>query len=134
MEKKLTKPQIIESPTGEKLAVVPLAEYEAMVAALADAAEDAEDAAIARAAIADLASGADEILPHAVAMRLNSGENPVRVWRKHRGLTATELAATADISQAYISQIETGKRNGTVTVMARLARALGVDLDDLVTD
>jgi DNA-binding XRE family transcriptional regulator len=131
MEMKLTRPQIIETATGEKLAVVPLAEYEAMVRA-AEAAEDAADAVVARAALADLASGVDEIMPGDVTDRLVAGDNPVRVWRAYRGLTATALAKRASITQAYLSQIETGKRDGTLTVMAVLARELGVDLDDLV--
>ena len=33
---------------------------------------------------------------------------------------------------SYITQIETGKREGTVTVLKAIATALGVDLDDLV--
>jgi transcriptional regulator with XRE-family HTH domain len=67
-----------------------------------------------------------------VADRLVAGDNPVRVWRAYRGLTVTALAKRASITQAYLSQIETGKRDGTLTVMAVLARELRVDLDDLV--
>ncbi|MGE0211055.1 MAG: helix-turn-helix domain-containing protein, partial [Parvibaculaceae bacterium] len=38
----------------------------------------------------------------------------------------------ADIAQPYLSQIETGKREGTIRTMKRIAEALGVQLDDLV--
>jgi transcriptional regulator with XRE-family HTH domain len=55
----------------------------------------------------------------------------VRVWREHRGLTVEKLAKAAGISQPYLSQIETGRRDGTFKVMAALARALKIDLDDL---
>ena len=37
----------------------------------------------------------------------------------------------AGISKAYLSQLEAGKRSGTTAVLARLARALQVDLDTL---
>lgn len=136
MEKKLTKPQIIETAGGEKLAVVPLAEYEAMAAAMPTASapgEDAADAAAARAAMAALAAGEDEILTPEMGRRLDSGEHPLRVWREHRGLKLTALAKAAGISHAYLSQIEGGKREGTLAVMARLARELRIDLEDLVT-
>ena len=129
----MTKPQIIETAAGEKLAVVPLAEYEAMVSALAAPGEDAADAAEARAALAALAAGEDEIVTAETARRLDSGEHPVRVWREHRGLKLTALAKAAGISHAYLSQIEGGKREGTLAVIARLARELKIDLDDLVT-
>ena len=58
--------------------------------------------------------------------------NPVRVWREYRGLTQRELAEKAGLAQAYIAQIETGRRKGTVDVYKRLAEALRVDIDDLV--
>lgn len=66
-------PQIIRTPAGEELAVLPRAEYDRLVA----------------------------------------------------------LAAAAGISAAYLSQIEGGRREGTLSTMAAIARALGVRLDDL---
>ena len=46
--------------------------------------------------------------------RILNGENLVRVWREHRGLTVSALAQMAGIAQPYLSQIETGKREGTL--------------------
>ena len=60
-----------------------------------------------------------------------AGEVPVRVWREHRGLSARALATRAGISSAYLSQIETGKKPGSFDAMAKLARALGVEMEDL---
>ncbi|RYE39012.1 MAG: XRE family transcriptional regulator, partial [Hyphomicrobiales bacterium] len=50
----------------------------------------------------------------------------------HRGMTISALAEKAGLSQSYLSQIESGKREGRVSVLQRLARSLSVDLEDLV--
>jgi transcriptional regulator with XRE-family HTH domain len=55
----------------------------------------------------------------------------VRVWREHRGLSGRALAREAGISVAYLSRIETGRKPGSFAAMARLARALHVDMEDL---
>ncbi|MGE0211291.1 MAG: helix-turn-helix domain-containing protein [Parvibaculaceae bacterium] len=120
--------QIITSPTGERLVVLPEAEYLALV----EATEDAHDRALVRNFRHKLAEGEEELVPSDVAERLLADENPVRVWREHRGLSTKVLAGKADIAQPYLSQIETGKREGTIRTMKRIAEALGVQLDDLV--
>ena len=79
-----------------------------------------------------LARGEEELIPGDVVERLVEGENPVRVWREHRGFTQEELGVRTGLSGPYLSQIESGKREGTVKVFAALAKALDVDIDDLV--
>ena len=79
-----------------------------------------------------LARGEEEVIPVEVVERLVDGESPVKAWREHRGLTQEELGEQVGLSGSYLSQIESGKREGTVRVYAALARALGVDVDDLV--
>ncbi|QCI97266.1 helix-turn-helix domain-containing protein [Agrobacterium larrymoorei] len=81
---------------------------------------------------ADIAAGRDELVPSEIVERLISGENPVKVWRSHRGLSATALAAKAGISAPYLSEIEGGKKEGSLSVMKKIAEVLNVDLDDLV--
>jgi DNA-binding Xre family transcriptional regulator len=103
------------------------ADYEALVRE----AEDAADAAQIREAEARVKAGADEYVPIELTRRLMAGAVPVRVWREHRGLSARALAARAGISTAYLSQIETGRKPGSFGAMAKLARALGVDMEDL---
>jgi ribosome-binding protein aMBF1 (putative translation factor) len=103
------------------------ADYEA----LKRQAEDAADAAQIREAEARVAAGEDEFVPSEVTRRLMAGERPVRVWREHRGLSARALASRAGVSAAYLSQIETGSKPGSFDAMAKLARALGVDMEDL---
>lgn len=47
-------------------------------------------------------------------------------------MTQEDLAARTDLHQTYLSGIETGKRNPTVSVLDRLATALGVDVAELL--
>lgn len=79
-----------------------------------------------------IASGEEELIPSDVADALLDGKNPVRVWRKHRGMTARDLAKQAEISSPYLSEIENGKKDGSISAMKRIATVLDVDLDDLV--
>lgn len=120
--------QIIAKDGEPEWAVLPYAEYEQ----LRDAAEMLADIQAYDAAKARLAAG-EETVPAAVTFALLDGEQPIVVWRKHRGLTQQQLAEAAGISKAYLSQLETGKRTGTLEVLGRLASALQVELDDLAS-
>lgn len=74
----------------------------------------------------------EEGVPIAVVDRLLAGGNPIRVWREHRGLSLSALAAAAGIGKGYLSQLESGARQGPVPTLKRIAAALRLDLDDLV--
>ena len=104
---------------------IPRSEYEALRAAL-DCLEDAAAVAAYRA------TRADESAPIEVADRLLAGDNPLRVWRRHRGMTQQALAAAIGIGKSYLSEIESGKKDGSIRVIKAAAKALDVDLDDLV--
>ena len=73
----------------------------------------------------------EEIVPLELAERIAAGEHPVRVWRQYRGLTASALAAQAGIAQSYLSDIETGKKPGSVRALKAIADRLEVSLDIL---
>lgn len=75
---------------------------------------------------------AEESFPSGVADRLIAKESPIKVFREHRNLSQSGLAKAAKTSAAYLSQIETGRRTGSVKLLRRLAEALRVGLDDLV--
>ena len=62
-----------------------------------------------------------ESIPDAVVGRLLDGENPVRVWREHRGLSLRALAEQADTTPSTLSAIETGKSGGQGATLRRLA-------------
>jgi mRNA interferase RelE/StbE len=101
---------------------IPRSEYEAMRARL----EDLDDI------LAGHAAQTGATLPHDFAMRIINGEHPVRVWREYRGLSAVALAEAADLSKPYLSEIETGKKPGSVDAYKHLAAALGVPVDALI--
>jgi DNA-binding XRE family transcriptional regulator len=94
--------------------------------------ETSEDRLAVRRFKERLASGEEELLPAEMVDAILNSNNPIRVWREHRGLTAAALAKMAGIAAAYLSQIETGKRDGTIETYRKLADALRVSLDDLV--
>jgi transcriptional regulator with XRE-family HTH domain len=46
--------------------------------------------------------------------------------RKRRGWSQEDLALESDLHRTYISGIERGARNPTITIVDRLAKTLGV--------
>ena len=120
--------QVIEKNGQPEWAVLPYEEYQRLVAE-AEMLQDIRDYDEARLI---LASGDEELIPSEVTYALLDGENPIRVWREYRGLTQQQVAETAGISKPYLSQLESGRRQGTTKVLAGIARALQVTLDDLV--
>jgi DNA-binding Xre family transcriptional regulator len=95
-------------------------------------AEDAYDVLLVRLTDIENAVNGGENVPMALVRRLSEGEHPVRVWREHRDMQAQDLARQAGISPALLSEIENGKKEGSIRTLAALAQALRVDLDDLV--
>ncbi len=66
------------------------------------------------------------------ARRLLDGESPVKIWREKRGRSQRELATAAGVSAGYLAEIETGRKPGSVAAVARLAKALHVQIEDLI--
>jgi transcriptional regulator with XRE-family HTH domain len=64
-------------------------------------------------------------------VRLRVGLN-VQALRRQRGLSQEELAHQAEVHQTYLSGVERGRRNPSLLVLARIAAALQVDLEDLM--
>lgn len=120
------KLQTIEQNGQAVFVVVPIAEWDALVARL----EDREDIADATRQMAAIRAG-EETLSAEIVARLTSGENPLKVWREHRGFTLRALAAEVGISSAAVSKIETGKSRPTVATLGKLAAALGCEMEDL---
>lgn len=79
-----------------------------------------------------IAAPDEEAVPQALVEKLLAGENPIKVWRIYRGLTQMQLAEKTGLSQSYLAMIETGEREGTVKALRQIAKALKVDIDDLV--
>jgi DNA-binding XRE family transcriptional regulator len=117
----MAKPQLITSPCGEELVVVPRRDYEDLV-----------DALVARKADAALASGREELLTAEETATLAATPAPLAFWRKKRGKTQSQLAAAVGVSQNFLSDLKRGKAKGDVTLYAKLARCLDVSIEDLV--
>ena len=59
------------------------------------------------------------------------GQN-VRRLREEAGLSQEKLALEAELDRTYVSGVERGVRNPTVTVLARIAKALKTEPDKLL--
>lgn len=53
---------------------------------------------------------------------------------KSEGLSQEKLAYTADVDRTYMTGIETGKRNVSVVVLAKIVKALDTDLASFFND
>src|SRR5438067_506231 len=57
----------------------------------------------------------------------------IRTAREAHGWTQAELASRAQVAQAYLSYLEQDQREPSLTIAARIARELGLALDDLAS-
>ncbi len=121
--------QFIHTPKGEEMVVIPRKEYDFLLESL----QDRRDMREAKAVKARIRKGEDELIPVELVARLVKGDNPVRVWREYRSLTSEQLAKTSGLSRTYITQIETGRRIGTVSALKHIAAALNIQLDDIAS-
>ena len=120
------KRQIIYHEGKPAFMLLPWSEFEAMTGKL-------DEAALSDEELFDLAhKSGGEYLPAELVHRILDGKNPVKAYREHRGLTQKDLAEKVGLNPVYISQIETGKRIGSTKTLGKIAKALDVDLDDLV--
>lgn len=111
----------------QKIAMLPIAEYEELIAA----AEDCADGSAAAKAEARRELG-EEYIPGHIVDRLVAGENPLRVWRTYRGLSLEELGEKVGRQSSFLSKLERGANEGGVRLWAALARALDVSLEDIL--
>jgi DNA-binding XRE family transcriptional regulator len=66
-------------------------------------------------------------LPDTVLDELTARQqHPVKILREHRGMTQAQLAKEAGLSRPYLTEIETGKKDGSIRAMKALAEALQV--------
>jgi len=121
-------PQIIRTPGGEELVVLPRAEYEALLERAEHGTENADDAAIYDARKAELANGGI-VLPPDVTAAILRGETRLKAIRNWRDVTQLHLSFKTGMSQGYLSDLESGRRTGTPETIAKLAQALNVPLE-----
>ena len=105
---------------GETYVLIPEEEY-----------EDLMDSIAAEKIMARIRAG-EETWPAELVYELWETDSRIRTYRNYRKMSVSDLAAAAGISQPYLSEIERGKKTGSVDVLKRIAAALKVDLDDIV--
>jgi ribosome-binding protein aMBF1 (putative translation factor) len=112
---------------------LPRKDYEALVIKASEADEDAGTARLVARSRNEIAGGAP-LLPKEIVDRLANGEHPVRVLREWRDVTQIYLSLKTNLSQGHISDIENGRRTGTVAALRLIADVLKVPLDLLVQE
>lgn len=113
--------QIIEIDRNPEWAIVPYTEYSRLVED-AEMLQDIRDYALAIQAI----EKGEEVIPGEITYAILDGKNTIRVWRECRGSPQKQFAVAAGISKPCLSQIESGKRNGTTEVLSAIANTLNL--------
>jgi DNA-binding XRE family transcriptional regulator len=109
------------SPDGLRLVTMSVEDYQDLI--------DARDA---EAAMRAVAAGTLQTL---VGADVDADlATPLAFWRKHRGLTQADMVREVGGSQPYLARLENGQRDGSVSVYQRIARRLGLSVDELLPD
>jgi DNA-binding XRE family transcriptional regulator len=145
----LPKPKIVTRDGKPDEVILSYADWRRIVARFSeaggDAGEDADDiaaVAAARAADAEFAarlaaergSPVETTVPLQVVKAKLDGTHPLKAWREYRGFTQVELASGSAVARDLIAQIETHKKQGSVTTLDRLARALSIPIEALIAE
>ena len=59
------------------------------------------------------------------------GENLKRI-RTEKGITQGDIARALEMDKSFVSNIENGKTNPTLATIAKLAKAIGVSVGELM--
>jgi DNA-binding XRE family transcriptional regulator len=137
----LPKPKIVVRNGEPAEVILPYSDWQKIVAMLDE--DDADDIAAVDAArrqddefAAQLAVGhgapVETTIPFEVVKAKLDGVRPLKAWREFRGITQLQLSSHSGVERDLIAQIETGKKQGGVATLERLARALGVPIEALI--
>ena len=75
-------------------------------------------------------AGINSNLPAEVLEQLTlAQESPIKIIRKFRELTQSDLAEASGISRPYLTEIETGRKDGSIRALKSIAGALDVSLE-----
>ena len=108
--------------TSEETITLPRAEYEALL----QRCEDLEDS------IAGLVAHNGSYIPHEIVLDLLADTKPMLAYRKYRGMTLRELSEKTGLGASYLSEIERGRKAGSIAAWSRIAEALDATIDILV--
>lgn len=56
----------------------------------------------------------------------------VKAWREERGLSQQSLSTAAGLTRPYLARVETGVQTVSVANLEKLAKALSVDIVELL--
>ena len=74
----------------------------------------------------------DTTIPHeVVGLVIKKGMNLIKAWRIYLGFTQKEIAKRAGISQAALSQMEKSANELRTATLEKLARAMGISIEQL---
>ena len=121
-------PEVVYRDNKEYV-VVPAKEYKNLIDIM-EKYEDLRDLEICKQREAE----GGELIPGSVVFAISRGKNPITAYREYRSLTQAALATMAQVTERYIIALENGERKGTPRVLKAIAKALSVDLDDIVAE
>ncbi|MBI4921785.1 MAG: helix-turn-helix transcriptional regulator [Devosia nanyangense] len=117
-------PQFVKSPSGEDMVLLSRADYETLVTAAEEAAEDAADVAMYDARKADPLGSAP--MPAEITRHMREGARLLKAIRLWKDIGQVKLAYDLGTSQGFISDLENGRRKLTPELAKRMAAALDV--------
>ena len=106
---------------GEEFALVRKADAERLVAGESDAQHEK--------ALDGYLSGRVPGLTAEEALAFTTAASPLNFWRVYRKLTQAALAERAGMTQSYLSDLEKGRRDGTLKQWRALAKALELPIE-----
>lgn len=117
------KVQFFTTPQGEDMAILAKADYETLLALAAEIDEDETDIALYDARKAEQSPA----LPKDITELILRGMSLLKAVRVSQGKTQMYVADfKMNISQAFLSDLESGKRKGTPETLAKLAQIYNV--------
>ena len=99
-------PQVIQTPNGDELVVLPRKEYDALMEALSEAEEELADIAELDKAKAEMAGQAEPVLPAQVSSYILQGKGRVASFRMWRGLSQEELSKSSGLDLSRLRELE----------------------------
>ena len=122
----LDDPQIIKTPAGDELVVLPRSDYDALIHALAEAEEELADIATAERAHAEMAANPVPNLPAEVCAHMLKGNNRLSSIMLWRSLDAKQLADRTGISESELKRVASREQAMQSADVPAVARALDV--------
>jgi hypothetical protein len=124
----MSPPQIVRTPGGDELVVLPRGEYQPLLDRADHDTEDTDDIAVYDARKAEL-SGGGALVPPQASAAIRRGDSRLKAIRNWRGETQLHLNFKTGIGQGYLPDLENGHTTGTPETIAKLAQALNVPVE-----